>query len=40
MKEIIVKIVHDKNLIPPKLHLEKMNSYVFESKSNDGSGAD
>ena len=27
MKEITVKIVRDKNLIPPRLNLEKINSY-------------
>lgn len=39
MKEITVEIVRDKNLIPPKLQLEKMNSYSFETKGDDGSGA-
>jgi uncharacterized protein YydD (DUF2326 family) len=39
MKEITVEIVRDKNLIPPKLKLEKMNSYSFETKGDDGSGA-
>ena len=39
MKEITVKIVRDKNLIPPRLKLEKMNSYIFETKGDDGSGA-
>ena len=39
MKEITVKIVRDKNLIPPRLNLEKINSYTFETKGDDGSGA-
>lgn len=39
MKDITVEIVRDKNLIPPKLQLEKMNSYSFETKGDDGSGA-
>lgn len=39
MKEITVKIVHDKNLISPSLKLKKMNAYTFETKGDDGSGA-
>lgn len=30
----------DKNLIPPRLNLDKINSYTFETKGDDGSGAD
>lgn len=39
MKEITAQIVRDKKLISPALHLEKMSSYSFETKGDDGSGA-
>ena len=39
MKEITTKIVRDKKLISPVLQLEKMKSYSFETKGDDGSGA-
>lgn len=35
IKEITIKIVRDKNLIPLKLQLEKMNSYAFETKGDE-----
>lgn len=39
MKEITTQIVRDKKLISPVLQLEKMKSYSFETKGDDGSGA-
>jgi len=39
MKEITTQIVRDKKLISPILQLEKMKSYSFETKGDDGSGA-
>lgn len=39
MKEITTQIVRKKKLISPALHLEKMSSYSFETKGDDGSGA-
>ena len=39
MKEITNQIVRNKNLIPPRLHLEKLKSYSFDTKGDDGSGA-
>lgn len=38
MKEITVRIVKDEHLIPPRLHLEKLSSYSFETKGDGGSG--
>lgn len=38
MKEITVRIVQDEHLIPPRLYLEKINSYSFETKGDGGSG--
>lgn len=39
MKEITTQIVRDKKLISPALHLEKISSYSFDTKGDDGSGA-
>lgn len=39
MKEIPTQIVRDKKLISPALHLEKISSYSFDTKGDDGSGA-
>lgn len=39
MKEITTQIVREKKLISHALHLEKMSSYLFETKGDDGSGA-
>lgn len=39
MKEITTQIVRNKNLIAPRLHLEKLKSYSFDTKGDDGSGA-
>ena len=38
MKEITARIVNDIRIIPPKLHLEKMNTYSFDTKGDGGSG--
>lgn len=38
MKKITVRIVKDEHLIPPRLNLEKINSYTFETKGDGGSG--
>lgn len=39
MKKITTQIVRDKKLISPALHLEKISSYSFDTKGDDGSGA-
>lgn len=38
MKEITTRIVQDEHLIPPRLQLEKLNAYSFETKGDGGSG--
>lgn len=38
MREITIRIVGAADIIPPILKLEKMNSYAFETKGDDGSG--
>ncbi len=38
MKEITARIVNDVRIIPPKLHLEKMSTYSFDTKGDGGSG--
>lgn len=39
MKEITAQIVREKKLVSPALQLEKMSTYSFETKGDDGSGA-
>ena len=39
MHEITVRILEGIDYIPPKLHLESMSKYTFETKGDGGSGA-
>lgn len=38
IKEITIRIVQDEHIISPRLHLEKINAYSFETKDDGGSG--